>query len=704
MDQNLLSPSNRNKRLADWALLLLLTLACYWPFTFSVFSAKNDNIIAFLPLRYNISEAIRSGNFPFWSPYIYMGFPMHSDMQSGCWNPFVWIFSLLGRYNLTMLHAEILLYIFIAGISMRSLLQSLRLDRQVCIIGAAAYMMSGFVTDVGGSNISFLAAVSFIPFVFKYYLLFLRDASFKSALKTSLSLCLLFLTSYPSFFILTCYVLLTGLIVSVVTSYKKTGVFASKRSVLNHAAMILCFLVICAPAIISYWELLPFYRRGTAVTLQMSQQNYFHPSSLVSLLFPTASIKDANAGTDLICRSAYFNSFILIFLAGFIWSRKKRLHYFLLAGILFFLLFSLGEFTPVHKLSYQILPLLNTFRHPANARLFVIVAAIILGCCTLNELKDQLLSRKIRWIGIALLMICIGFFVYALLYSGLPGKIGQLAGSNNSRQSFKSFLDNITYTDAILINSSLQILFLGVFIFFALRKNSLPNSMILFFLNSFLFAQLSIPFTFASKTDPAGINSLLHHFPKGYPLPDLTRSTAQNTVQTQEDYEKVGLVNFYNKKIGAPDRQITPTFMITYDSLLANEYMKKNVFSHPVAFLSTPRLNLQTGEAATDQQSSTQEGVLRATELTNNQFDFEVESGSETILCLQQVLLPNWKAYIDGRETEIHTSYIAFMHVNVPPGKHKVQFIYWPRHIIYALILSIIAIITSIVLLKRTSK
>src|SRR4051812_27136051 len=102
-------------KLQDCLLILLVSLACYWPFSLFAFSAKNDNIIVFLPYRHQISEALRSGHLPLWSPYIYLGFPLHGDMQSGCWNPFVWLISLFGNYDLYSLQTESLLYIFLSG-------------------------------------------------------------------------------------------------------------------------------------------------------------------------------------------------------------------------------------------------------------------------------------------------------------------------------------------------------------------------------------------------------------------------------------------------------------------------------------------------------------------------------------------------------------------------------------------------------------
>ena len=52
----------------NYLLLLVIGLLAYWPLTLGIFSVKNDAIHYFLPYRFNISEAFRNGEFPFWSP------------------------------------------------------------------------------------------------------------------------------------------------------------------------------------------------------------------------------------------------------------------------------------------------------------------------------------------------------------------------------------------------------------------------------------------------------------------------------------------------------------------------------------------------------------------------------------------------------------------------------------------------------------
>jgi len=75
---NTLTPARK-----DWLailLLLLISAIAYWPLTFHVFSLKNDALNYFLPVRFQVSEAIHNHHYPFWSPYFNLGYALHGDM------------------------------------------------------------------------------------------------------------------------------------------------------------------------------------------------------------------------------------------------------------------------------------------------------------------------------------------------------------------------------------------------------------------------------------------------------------------------------------------------------------------------------------------------------------------------------------------------------------------------------------------------
>ena len=143
-------------------VILLWTLLAYWPLTSCLFALKNDAINYFWPVRYSIVASIRSGHLPYWSPYIYMGYPLNADLQSGAFNPLLWFFSLLGNYSFYMLHVETWCYIFIACIGSYKLLQLAGLRKEVVLLLACMYPLIGFFTD-SGQNIAWLANAAFLP-------------------------------------------------------------------------------------------------------------------------------------------------------------------------------------------------------------------------------------------------------------------------------------------------------------------------------------------------------------------------------------------------------------------------------------------------------------------------------------------------------------------------------------------------------------
>jgi hypothetical protein len=665
--------------------LSAFTLLSYWPLSFGIFSAKNDNITQFLPVRFHISEALNHGHLPLWSPYMYLGYPMHGDMQGGAWNPIVWLLSVFGRYTLTSLHWEIVLYLFIAGLGMYRLLNAVGLQTRISLVGAMVYITCGYVTDVAGSNIPFLAAAAYIPFVFAYFYCLLLNPSFNSAVKCAIFLSLLLVSGYPSFFICTFYILLAGFLSALPRNFKEQKI---KKLLLSHGLLIVFFLCLSAPAILSYLHVLPFYSRGKGVSLPDALENSFHPSCSLSFILPTAPIKNpASINTDLISRNTYFNIILLAFIPAYLWSKKSLFLNFTIFGILFFFLFSLGQYLPVRSFCYQFLPLMDTFRHPANARLFVIIGGIVLSLIIFRDLKNQPLSSKYIQVFISCLIAGITFIALPSFFkSSTFQSVKDFLTGSGTREQIKLFLDSLTFNDTIILNATLQITFLILLLLF-LKKKKNYSILALMVINSFLFAQYSIPYTVVSKIAPATFNETLKKVPKGYPSPDKNTTIASHAENDFINYKTIGISHLYNKEIATTDTILTPTFIALMKKAMVHQKVKENVLTHPYAYLKE---NV---------------GSLALEKLTNNEFTFTTETSKETKLILQQLKIKGWKCFVNGKETGIMQNNIAFMEVNIPPGKTNIRFEYCPEgiRITLALFTITILVIVGVALKKRIS-
>src|SRR5439155_9664046 len=86
--------------LAGWrpaAALALAVLIFYWiPLTDPKTSIQWDAVdVHYSPQKYFADHA-REGVLPFWTPYIFSGFPFLADLQVGAWYPLNWPFFLAG--------------------------------------------------------------------------------------------------------------------------------------------------------------------------------------------------------------------------------------------------------------------------------------------------------------------------------------------------------------------------------------------------------------------------------------------------------------------------------------------------------------------------------------------------------------------------------------------------------------------------------
>jgi len=662
---------------------LSLVIACivgYWPVSFNLFSLKNDATLYFLPYRYQISNSIQNGEFPFWSPYLYMGFPIHGDMQSGAWNPIVWVISLFTRYNMSVLHFESLLYIFLAGAGMYKLLGEFKINTRIRIAIAISYMFSGFVTD-SGQFIVWLASATFIPFVFLYFHRLLYQPTYLNAFKTAIALCMLLWAGYPSLMIYCCYILLAGLcarLYNILTIKKKCLI----RDLLSaQAAFVLLFLLISLPALLSYAELLPYYSRGTGIGLSSALMHPFSIKCATSFLIPfNLSRDDIGFGTDPTMRNTYTGLFSIVFLIPALSMKIDPVLKFVLAVFIITFLFTLGDATPIREISYRFVPLMNYFRHPASMRLFSSICILFIAAFGMDKLLKagtENTGQKKLISSLSIAAVIAGLIIFYYAYAGWSFNIKPLF---NHPGGLKQLLYGISFPFTILLVGIIQLVFL--FLFVALR-NSRKLSLylpILIIVNALLIAQFSLPSTFVSAISPKKINQFINQFPAGYPVPELRSMVKEDSTQDSL-YNPLayGYENYYNKRIEIPRSITTPCLLTSTDSFLHSTVEKKLVSGHPVFYLS------DTGRS--------EQSRLTVSEFHSNEFSLTTHTDKRSRLHVSQNYSRYWKATIDDLHVPIALSNISFMSISVPEGMHKVHFIYAPGNIYIAMIVSLLALI-----------
>lgn len=710
----------------DMFILIVLALLAYWPVSFMLFTVKNDAINYFLAMRYNTSEAIQSGHFPLWSPYINLGYPLHGDMQSGTWNPLVLLLSVIRKYDIYWLQLETILTVIIAGLSFYKLLAHFKLNRMVLLSGSAAYMLNGYITD-SGQFLNWLYAAAYLPLVILYAIRCFDQFRIKDGFYLGLSFSLMLLSAYPADVILLGYLLLAFFLFSVYIHRKKAGWISSLRQCLKPALIAaVTFGLICLPAIISYLPFLSSIRRGNGVELEVALSNSLSPVNFLSLLtpWPTQRI-NWEQYTDPLIRNCYMGLTLLTFLLLFFFNRTRKtpLQYFLTGTFFFFLIFSLGKAGGLRVLSYYTLPLMDSFRHPANAKLFFLFAAQILACQSLNQYLEKNSGNIKTLSGIlnALLMITGVLVLIGLAKNKLP-QLVTIFMQAKDRNAIKSAYDAIGFYDFLLLNGLLAFIILLL-----LRRSVIKGGLqrILFPLLSiemFFAAQFMLPLTYFRTSAPETVQQLLRAQPAGYPLPDPSTSMALQSAEGMNYFNEIGCLNPFNKKIGRSDYIITPANLSWQMEFWEDTLFRTKIMNYPVfymadtiysaankdLFLSDTR-HSKTALADLpvenpDTTLSVTPGKVKALSFEPNEFLFETQTDGNGFLVVHQNHYPNWQARLDDKPVPILKTNHAFMGVIIPPGNHRLTFTYKHNGILYMAIGSLLFTITGLLYFSRRKK
>ena len=697
-----------NNHWKHYLLLFLVALITFWPLAIGFFSLKNDALIYFLPWRYHISESIQNGFFPYWTPYLYTGLPLHSDMQSGFWNPIVLFISLFTRYNMTVLQLEVLLYLFIAGIGMYKLLRSFLFSETTCLVVAIAYMCSGFITD-SISFIPWITSAAYLPFVFMYFYRLLHNGSTDTAIKLGITLTLLLTAGYPSFFIYSIYILLAAGISWIIVKSKNKK-YADVKELLKYGFLAsLVFIFVSSPAVISYWEFLEYYQRGKGATLSGALSNSFNLFSTISFITPTAVARPHEyINSDLSARNIYTGFIILIFFLLSFTKKVTGTQKFIIAIIIFSFLFSLGGATPVREWCYRILPFMDSFRHPATIRLFTCLGILILAASAFDKfLSNSFPVRKKILILSGLFTIIL--IVIMAIYSHGSNIFRKLSVGNYSINGIKQLIDTLTFAELAFVQSLLQLIFILFFFLIILRKNINKRFLsALMIANSIVFAWIGLPYTAVSQVRTSEVNAYLNTFPKGYPPPALYESIQSATNSDSVVISPLGYAGFYNKKISIQDHVITPTLNSNYESFLEQKNLRMQFNTYPYCYFADKSFELPLPSIDSflnkkiivfdvierpDLINNFSKGMIVLKNFNPNKFEFETTNPGFSLFNLFQQYNKNWTATVNGVSYYVYKTNIAFIGILVPPGTNTITFEYKPRYVHSALQITIVTLL-----------
>jgi hypothetical protein len=123
-------------------------------------SIQFDTADLHYPAQKYVADRLGSGAFPFWTPYIYCGYPLAANPKVGVWYPLNWPFFLFG-ITPRSLEMELALHAFIACLGAWFFIRRLVGRWPASLVGAFAYGFSGFFASHSGHLDLFMAAAWF---------------------------------------------------------------------------------------------------------------------------------------------------------------------------------------------------------------------------------------------------------------------------------------------------------------------------------------------------------------------------------------------------------------------------------------------------------------------------------------------------------------------------------------------------------------
>ena len=390
------------------ASLAALLAAIYWKLVFFgaryVWFDHYDLSQMEIPRMQFLAQNIHRWHFPLWDPHIWAGLPVLGSGLPGPVYPLNLLFMALpldhGSLRMATLDWWFIAIHFVAACGMYWLCRDLRISRIASVLGAIAFACGGFFGMLTWFDIA--NATSLTPFIFLFaFRIWEGRRRLQSAALLGLFLGLSWLSGHHEMPLLNSYTVLFGAIAVFVWRWVSRRRPDAPLLVSTFAAFVLA-------AVISAVQTLPLVEFGRLarrwveapqpigwqekVPYAVHAHYSLPPGDLFGLLIPKP------AG-----ELAFFLGLSVIFLAGlavlYRW-RDPDLRWVSFIGVAA-VFYSLGAYTPLHRMAYDLLPGLDKARTPERGMYLVCFAICVLAAWGADLLIERRHTRVVPLVVIA---------------------------------------------------------------------------------------------------------------------------------------------------------------------------------------------------------------------------------------------------------------------------------------------------------------
>ena len=648
------------------ALIFLISLIGYGRFLF--YSPIYDFYNFFFPYRYSVVDAIHQGRLPFWNPYQAMGIPAHADPQSGVFYLPVWVFALIfGKYTTICCGIEFLLHAFVGGLGFYYLARHFVKDRFAACMTACFYLLSGFFIG-NAQHLVWIISAAWFPWVLLSFIKLTESPGIRPMLSLPVFFSLMITGGYPGFVFVTVYVLVAILVFQLIRRWRHLCSDWKRFFLFGGVSGVLCF-VLCAPILISFWEIHSEITRGISLSFTDTAEP-LTLRSMISLFFPyIASSEPAFICTDQSMGNIYMGLLALPTIAIGLWKNRDSLLWFLFGiGVLAFIA-AFGTNIPFNRFAFEHLPLLGLIRLPGLYRLFFIVPMLLLstkGIQTLRESWPQYRALTIWSSAVAALLFLIAAMVFYKKLSSFQYE-DVLDGPLMQKMMIEALIACLTFAAAAIAS------------LLAPSRRTLLLFAAIMLAEPLLQANICGPKTIYDTRD---LHDQLNKATsiEGSPIPD-SLSSSEKMIHDHELYALWTNVGMFVKEVEW--YSISPIKLYRNQKMLQKYFESETALSLPMVlfpkvvlydtcshFLTADTAYTLDPEAAFSYDTGCSEIILQCFEPGHVVVTTKTDTARPFALC--QNVYKGWHATLDGAPVKLDTLNFAMQSVTVPAGRHEV--------------------------------
>ena len=670
------------KKISPILILILLTILYWHKLFFSSMTIYWEIMYRFMyPFIMFYSESLKNLSMPLWNPYLCCGTPFLAMLQTQVFYPFNLLFVFFSFP--AALNIYIIIHTFLAGFFTYVLMRYNNFDEKSSLLASVIFMFNGFFI-YHFEFIHHVSAYIWLPVIFYFFQKAVYESEIRYYIAASVFLTIQFFAGYPQFSYYTLLILASFLAFNLAANRQITN---KARTAVLSAFSVIIFILLASVQIIPTFELMGLSERARGLNLEAATAYSLNLKEIITFIFvPVWNMFFPKVFHDPQTTGFYFGILapIIVFLSFKNRNNRMLVLYFL---FLFFsgLLLSLGTNTPVYNLFLNYFPGMKYFRFPVQCIFFAIFGISFLCAYGLSCIKNETVKTAVLVFFILDLFLfgqhCCNlmdntFFHKQKNPSWLPANTGneyyRVMMNPLTLEKLKNYLPE-SYEDCVNY-----------------RDTGIPNFLMtdkLYDINGYIILGINNYQVVLSQLFKQGYNSkLINLLNVKYLISDRMINNQNWKFIKSTNYG----INLYENKNILPRALFLKQVKYFQTNEEALHYISGSGFQpgKEIVFISKNQ-SLAIG----NDDRKTQVNITR---YEPGKIYLSVKNTSSGWLLLTETYYPGWKAFVNGKETEIKKADYSFQSVYLDKtGENQtVKFVYDPMSFKIGAVLSVIGWVT----------